>query len=253
MNQIILQNIKTDLNAALITDAQALFLIYKAMNSFIFIEEEALGDLIEKKYLKGNNVTAKITSFRKKDKDITGTIIPNYALPLSQDVTKKLCRMFCVTDNKGNLSMPGGATPEELIKYTADKYLRKEQLVAYYYIIMLFMFPVAGNPNKRWEKHFTGKRYKGPRLRLRALAHGKLFLKIAKEKDIGVFLYAVYLYMKESTKGGTPYITTITKFLYDYDDWYFEAKDKINNAKNVASLFKTDANVHNMVILTDDD
>jgi hypothetical protein len=253
IDEIFLDNILEDMEKGDLIDRQSLFLIFKAFGRDLPIKDKDLFSLVETGYIKNNKNSNKITAFRKEIGDITGTIKPIYHSEFSREVVKKLCRLFCVTDNKGNLSMPGGATPEELIKYTADKYLKKEQLVAYYYLVLLFLFPVAGSSNKRWEKHFTKKEYDGPRLRIRAIIHGKLLLKIVKKHDIGIFLYGAYLYMHSATKGDRPYITTVTKFMYDYEDWYFDAKEKFKEAKTVEDLFKKHIRKHDDFNLIIDD
>jgi hypothetical protein len=54
------------------------------------------------------------------------------------------------------------------------------------------MFPIEGENNKRWEKHFNNFPYRGVRLRLRSR---QMFKKAVKTKDMGVFLYATYLFV----------------------------------------------------------
>jgi hypothetical protein len=61
------------------------------------------------------------------------------------------------------------------------------------------MFPIEGENNK-WEKHFNNNfPYRGVRLRLRSKAQQDCS-KAVKTKDMGVFLYAIYLFVKSSVK-----------------------------------------------------
>jgi hypothetical protein len=62
------------------------------------------------------------------------------------------------------------------------------------------MFPIEGENNKRWEKHFNNNfPYRGVRLRLRSKAQQDCS-KAVKTKDMGVFLYATYLFVKSSVR-----------------------------------------------------
>jgi hypothetical protein len=66
------------------------------------------------------------------------------------------------------------------------------------------MFPIEGENNKR-EKHFNNNfPYRGVRLRLRSKGTAGLFKKAVKTKDMGVFLYATYLFVKSSVEKISP-------------------------------------------------
>jgi hypothetical protein len=76
------------------------------------------------------------------------------------------------------------------------------------------MFPIEGENNKRWEKHFNNNfPYRGVRLRLRSKGTAGLFKKAVKTKDMGVFLYATYLFVKSSVRENKSYVKSVTNYL----------------------------------------
>lgn len=236
--EILLENIATLLLNKSITEKQALYLIYLYNESAFIISGDLVLDLVDKMYIKSNKVhKSLLTTTSGVVNELTGTILPIHKSDISKQLPKKLCKLFCVTDGKGGLLLSGG-TEENAVEYTASKYLQKEGLITYHYLIMLFMFPVAGRTNRRWEKHFTKEEYKGPRLRLRSKVHGRKFKAIARKKDMGIFLYGTYLYISSCIQGNKSYITTVNKYLDEYEEWYNEAADIINNNSDIKKLFK---------------
>ena len=238
--EILLENIFIELEADNLTDSQALYLIYTRAGIPYPIDNDEMMDLINKKFLRANKVARILLTAPSADTKLTGTVTPKYELEISQEVAKKMCSLLCVV-KKGTTKvlLPGGDSGEA-IKYTADTYLQKEGLIAYHYIIFLFLFPVAGKTNIRWENHFTQAKYKGPKLRLRSRKSGANFIKIAKQKDMGAFLYGTYLFIKSSIQGEKTFITTIPKYLAEYEEWYDEAYEILAGTTDVDPLFKDD-------------
>jgi hypothetical protein len=88
------------------------------------------------------------------------------------------------------------------------------------------MFPIEGENNKRWENISTIIFLTGVRLRLRSKGTAGLFKKAVKTKDMGVFLYATYLFVKSSVRENKSYVKSVTNYLKEYDEWYIEAEQK---------------------------
>lgn len=241
--EILLENIAKKLLSAALTQSQALYLIYTRNDKPFPIENDELLDLIEKGFIRANKVSKKmLTAQSVVNQDLKGTIIPKYELAISQEVTKKLCSLLCVVKpGTKEVLLPGGAG--ESIKYTADTYLQKEGLIAYHYIILLFLFPVAGTTNRRWEKHFTGFKYKGPKLRLRSRKNGAKFIGIAKKVDMGAFLYGTYLFIKSGVQANKTFIKSMPNYLTEYEDWYDEAYDILKECDDIEKLFKEDEDI----------
>ena len=191
---IILNNIYTALEEDIINKDQALYLIYNYKSIDYPISATDLFGLTKLKYIVSGRIGKTLLIEENIKGDLSGTIKPIYNSDISKEIPAKLCRLLCVRDKiTNNLKLPGG---EDSIKYTADNYLGGEGLIAYHYIIFLFMFPVAGEYNRRWEKHFTGFEYKGARLRQRSKGTATAFKRIVKNKDMGVFLFGTYLFIQ---------------------------------------------------------
>jgi hypothetical protein len=236
---IFLDNVREYLEDERITEAQALYLMFLKEEIAYPIEADDLMDLIEGGFIKSNRVSPELFREVRETSKLSGTIKANYMNDISKEVTAKLAKMFCMRNTKtGLVKLPGDEGEENPVATTAEKYLRKEGLVAYHFIIFLYLFPVKGPFNRKWEKHFTGTEYKGPKLRNRSKVTGSLFLKVVKNKDMGAFLYGTYLFIESSIQGDRSYITTIPKYLKEFDEWYYTAEELIKNADTVDDLFK---------------
>lgn len=245
--EILLENLQNLLLNKKINKNQALYIIYKFNNLEYSITDILLYQLIDAGYINGNKVDKSLLiTTRGTVNKLTGSIMPKFNSDISSAMPKKLCKLFCVVNAKGTLHLPGG-TAEETVQYTATKYLQGEGLITYHYLILLYMFPLVGKTNRKWEKHFTKTEYKGPRLRLRSKVHGRKFKAISRKRDMGVFLYGTYLYVASCIQGNKSYITTVNKYLDEYEEWYNEAADAIINARKIEDLFRIK---HNTEILT---
>lgn len=235
---IFLENIKLALDKELIDEGQAMYLIFTKEEIKYDIDAEDLFALTKLKYIVNGRIgKALLSQDSVIEPTISGTIKPLYFNDISAQIPKELLRRLANHDGKGNLILPGD---DNSIKYTADQYLQNEGLVAFHFILLLFLFPVEGDTNKRWEKHFAGFKYKGARLRTRSKKTGRHFLKIVRKKDMGAFLYGTYLYIKSCIRENKAYVKTIPKYLDEYEDWYNEAYAIIKDTKDVQKLFKQD-------------
>jgi hypothetical protein len=237
---IFLDNVRDYLEENRITDKQALYLIFtKAEISYYIDDDNIMLELVEAGFIKNNRISPSLLTEVRETSKLSGTIRANYVNDISKDVTAKLARLFCVRNTTtGLVKLPGDEGEADPVAVTAEKYLQKEGLIAYHYIIFLYLFPVKSTFNRKWEKHFTSTEYKGAMLRQRSKITGSLFLKAVKNKDMGAFLYGTYLYIASTIQGNKAYITTIPKYLKEYDEWYYIALELIKNAKTVDELFK---------------
>lgn len=236
---IFLDNIREYLEDERITENQALYLIFTKDEIEYPIDADDLMPLIEDGFITNNRISKGLLTEVRETSQLSGTIKANYSSEISKEVTKKLAKMFCMRDKKtGKVRLPGDEGEENPVARTAEKYLRNEGLVAYHFIIFLYLFPVKSPYNRKWEKHFTGIAYKGAKLRTRSKVTGGLFLKVVKNKDMGAFLYGTYLFIESSIQGNQSFITTIPRYLKEMDEWYYMAEEAIKKAGSVEDLFK---------------
>jgi hypothetical protein len=234
---ILLNNIYTAIELQLIDTDQAMYLIYTSESIDYPITAQKLLALTKLKYIVSGKIGKDLFIEENVALDIKGTIKPIYNTEISKKIPTKILNLVGVKDPiTNNLRFPSG---EITIQQTADNFLGGEGLIAYHYLIFLFMFPIEGENNKRWEKHFNNSfPYKGARLRLRSKGTALAFKKVVKKKDMGVFLYATYLFVQSSIRENKAYVKTITNYISEYEEWYIEAEVKIAKAKNLESLFK---------------
>jgi len=245
--EVLLRNIKELLKKRDINMSQALYLIYLYNEEEFSISTEYLLKLSKNKYIKGGKVSYDLLKFETvigKD-TVTGTIEPIYNEDLSNEVVRRLCSMFCVHNGKGAIVFPGDIY--DTVEKTAAMFLKDEQKLAYYFMIFLYMFPIEGSNNRKWEKFFTGKRYTGPTLRIRSKRLGKDFIAVAKKKDMGAILYAVFIYMQSAYSDGKGFAKKPINFLGDeFEEWYSRALMDIRKARNIRELFKKNNSSNSM-------
>lgn len=234
---IVLNNVYSVLEQGIINADQALYLIYTSREISYPIKATDLLKLTKLKLIVGGKIGKSLLLEENIKLGVKGTIKPMYNSEISKSIPAKICGYVCVKNPITNgLLFPSG---EASIQHTADNFLGGEGLIAYHYLIFLFMFPIEGDTNKRWEKHFNNSFvYHGARLRVRTRGSGSAFKKIARKKDMGIFLYATYLFIKSSIRENKAYVKTISNYLREYDEWYNEAEIKIKKAKNLDSLFR---------------
>ena len=242
-----LKNIKELGKKGAIDKEQSLYLIFLEAGMDIQITAPKLLALTKAKYIESGKI-AKSLYKELEDIKLKGTIEPLYTTDVSKEVVKKICTYVCVKEN-GILRVPGG--DEDPVGFTSEEYLGGEMAIAYHYLIMLFLFPTEGDANRRWIKHFLGAPYTGVPLRKRSKSSGKAFKTLAKKRDMGAFLLGTYRYIKSVTKGDKAFVTTIPKYLKEYEDWYYQALADMKEAKDVKDLFKTtsdDTGIINVIL-----
>lgn len=239
---ILLKNILSALEQSLIDSEQALYLIYNERAIDYPITSKKLLELTKLKYIVSGRVGKILMEEENTKLALKGTIVPIYNSEISKKITPLLFKYLGVVDPETNkLRFPGG---EDSVQHTADNYLGGEGLIAYHFLIFLYMFPSSDNfknkYNRKWEHHFFDNfSYSGPRLRVRSKSTATAFKKIVKTKDMGIFLYGTYLYIKSCIRENKAYIKSITNYTKEYHEWYDEAEEVIKKAKDVESLFKT--------------
>lgn len=240
---ILLENLKVAMLLDNISESDALYIIHVHNNMVYPIKPKALLRLTKLKFIIGGRVGKRLyeTSVTAGTAGVklTGKVKPIYDTAVSREVVIRLARLLCVIDPKTQLpKLPGVTGKDNEMQYTAKHYLQGEGLLAFHYITFLYMFPAKGGNNKKWEKHFLGFPYNGMRLRFRTKSSGGKFLRIAKNKDMGAFLYGTYLYIQSAVVENKTFIKSVTNYLAEYDDWYYEALEILQKAKTVDELFK---------------
>ena len=238
--ETLLKKVLDAIAESMITESEGMYLIYLHNHLEYPIEAESLLKLTKLKYVVGGKVGKILFSIIGPVGEVyTGTIQPQYINNISRAAVIKICKMLCVIDKKTKSPLlPGSSINGDTVQYTAKHYLKGEGLIAYQYVVFLFLFPVRGKNNRQWEKHFTGFEYTGAKLRNRSMGTAGKFKRIAKQKDMGAFLYGTYLYIKSCIQGDRTYIKTIHNYLDEYEDWYLEALELIEGAEDVDQLFK---------------
>lgn len=249
---VLLENIKKLLKKKKINTAQALYLIYAQNEISIPIGKESLRKLVKDNYIVGNSVAFSLRMDKKVyDKHtLRGSLTPNYTIEKSSEMVKKLCSLFCEYDKNNELIFPGDeyVTPEQI----ANQFLQKEEILVYYFLIFLFMFPIRSKENKRWERHFTKTRYTGAQLRTKSKALGTKFIKVAKKYDMGAILFGTYLFISDSIVGGKPFIKKPMSFLKDDFETYvsraaFQLK-KLDKEADVTILFRKSSSTNDTTL-----
>jgi hypothetical protein len=245
---VFLKNIKSLLDDSTIDREQALYLIFLKSEIEYPIDDKKLLSLVIRKYVLNNKVSKKLINNRKIKNLDQAELQPYFTNELSKDVYKYICTRVCLKDPKTEyLLLPEG---EENLDFTASEYLENELAIAPFYWTVLFLFPTAGEKNKRWESVFLGDFYDGVPLRIRSKESAKLFLKEARKNDMGAILLGMYRYIKASIRDKKAYITTIPKAFKSYDEYYRQALIDIKKAKTVKELFKEkgNSNVKNIIL-----
>lgn len=230
---LFLNNLKKLHKKKVIDIDQLTYLVFADAKIAFGITAPKLKKLVDLKYITGGKVNP--TLYKElSDVKVKGTIAPIYTYDLSKEVVKYVCKRLCVKDGD-IIAVPGNH--KEPLTHTAETYLGGEHALAYPYLIFLFLFPGNGKSNRRWEKFFLGTAYDGVPLRIRSVSTARTFVKMSKKKDMGAFMLGTYRFIKANIRGEKAYITTIPKYLAQYDSWYDQALDDIKDADSIEALF----------------
>ena len=237
---ILLKKVMSALEEALINEKQAMYLIYTYNGLPYPITAKELVALTKLKFIVGNKVGSILYTEESVITKQSGTMLPIYKYELSKEIPKKIASLVAVKAAEGDdFVFPNR---EKTVDDTAKNYLGGEGLIAYHYLIFLFLFPTEGEYNKRWEKHFLGKfPYKGAPLRHRTKGSATAFKRVVKNRDMGVFLYGTYLFIKSGIQENKTYIKTITNYFLEFEGWYDKAEAQIKKAKSLNELFNNKA------------
>lgn len=243
----LLNNLKIALKNKVISEQQALYVIYKHSGlEYKKISAKKLLELTKLKYIVGNRVGPELYKDEGAiQRSLAGTIEPKYSSELSREVVLYLCKILCNKDKKTGLIKIPGSSSGDSVSDVANAYLGGEGLIAYHYLIFLFLFPVKGATNKRWEKHFTSIEYTSVRLRINSISSARKFKTIARDKDMGAFLLGTYLFMKDSIIGNKTFIKSIKNYLKEYHVWYEEAEQIIKESDNIKQIFNNSVSQEN--------
>ena len=233
---IFISNIKKALDLKLIDQEQALYLVFIQDDITYPISATKLLELTRLKYIISNRIGKVLYTEDNVKLHLKGTLKANYTSELSAKIPAHICKLLCVK-NVATQKIKF-INDDDSINVTADKFLGGEGLVAYHFLIFLFLFPLRGETNDRWQKHFTGKPYKGARIRVRSKKTGKLFLRAIKNKDMGIFLYGTYLFIKSCIQEDRTFVKTIQNYMLEYEDWYLEAEEIVNKSTTIQQLFR---------------
>jgi len=167
----------------------------------------------------GNNLLDKIENSNPNTTEEKSSIVDNKLPKLSKDsgeIVKELAGIFL--KNKLN-----SKEIERIQAYT------KNDFQVPFLFLFLELFPTSENSkNKDWNEHFQ---FEWDNVTLRRLTRGTVnkFQSIWKTKDIGIFLFGTYLFIRESRNdsNGKYFIKNIENYFKEYDFWYNTAEDRL--------------------------
>jgi len=121
--------------------------------------------------------------------------------------------------------------------------VKKEKNYVGVYNTYLALFPTIfpethGNPdNEKWVTFF-GVGYAGVNLRKKVRSNAYKVMRFLKKHDAGIFLYGLYLFVRNGIRGKDTFIGSQKTFMEEVDVWYEQAEIKLDEAKSVEELFK---------------
>lgn len=236
-----------------LSDRQTLYLVFKHAKINIHIGAKEIIDLVDKdildedgRFIENLNTITKITA-----KEIVA-IKPKYESDLSKKVYIHLLKNVCYKNPYTNHPIsinPVGIklnVESKLQRYEQSCISRLKKETAFYnvYNVFLALFPttvltesVATSSNTRWVSFFKHT-YDGVNLRKKTAENSSRLIKILKTHDAGVFLYATYLYVKSGIRKDQSFIGGQATFFKEWEDWYEQAENTIDDTTTIAKLFK---------------
>lgn len=105
------------------------------------------------------------------------------------------------------------------------------------YFTWLWLFPTTGPANKTWEKLF-GTTYTNVILRRSHEVSIKNFEAMASKFDIGIYILATYLFIKDHIKtDGQCFIPKMENYFKVQEEWYYETAEIVTNAEKEDDLY----------------
>jgi len=230
-----------------LSDRQTLYLIYKYHGINYDINAKNLIELINLGILdeEGNFVENLDTVTKLTSKSII-VVKPLFYNKMSAKVYSYLKKNICFKNPYDNLPLAINPleikldTEAKISKYKKDSISKLKKETGFYQAYMLFLclMPTSEKAhNSKWNKFFKVI-YGGVNLRKRTTTNTNAFVRIIRKNDTGVFLYSLYLFIRSGIKGDNTYIGSQKTFLSEWEDWYMQAENLIDNAEKVETLFK---------------
>ena len=219
----VLYTIKEIMKDHHLTLNQAFYLMCELNNIEYTVTPSDVVSLYSKNLLVKGKVNTKLLFHLRKQPEQLSLDMPFQSKPkgteISLKVAEKIEKEFVVDEY---------LTDEER-KYMADKYFKGDLTTARYFIIFKSLFPVKNKKkNRKWNKKFNFV-YEGITLWDDSMRVAKKFAEIFHKKDIGMFLEAAYLAVKDATniEEERCYMTKPYKFLTSYDSFYRDAEERM--------------------------
>ena len=226
---------------------QTLYLIYKYHGISYNIGAKELIELMDLKILneEGEFIENLETITKLTSKDLV-IVKPTFDSEMSKEVFLHMTKYLCYKNPYDNL--PIAIDPSKLkdhaeakladYKKSTIKKLKQNKEFYKVYMLFLSLMPTsADDDNTKWT-HFFKVIYRGVNLRKRVTTNTTAFLNIVKKKDSGVFMYALYLFVRSGIKGDQTFIGSQHTFLIEWEDWYLTAETAIDKADSVSGLFR---------------
>lgn len=235
-----------------LTSEQTLYMVLKYYNISYSLPPRGTIELMDLKILneEGDFIENLATISKVSAKEL---IInkPFFETEFSKEIYSYLTRRICYKNPMNNKAI--AKNPESfkknkekrLSEYTETclKLVKGENNFLGVYNTFLALFPTMapetyGNPdNSKWVTFF-GVVYTGMNLRKRTVTNTNLFMRNLKKKDSGIFLYSLYLFIRNGIIGKETFIGSQKTFFNELDVWYEQAEVKIDEVDNVEDLFK---------------
>lgn len=140
---------------------------------------------------------------------------------------------------ESNLAVAVQGKPEKVRTYIkrCEFLLKNKKSFLNPYGVFLSMFPtMETEDNVKWVTFFKVP-YGGMELRKKIQTNANRFIKNTKTRDMGIFLYGVYLFIRGGIRGKNTYIAGQAKFFLEWEEWYDKAELKMG-AESIDNLFK---------------
>ena len=111
-------------------------------------------------------------------------------------------------------------------------YFDGNDLLTSLYFTWLYLFPDNNSTpenNAGW-KNLFGIDYNGVRLRLDTEGARKNFKKMVNKKDIGIFIFATYRFIKDHIRDGRHFIPKISNYYPVQEDWYDSTRELVEKS-----------------------
>jgi len=224
-----------------LSDAQTLYLIsiYHKIN--IYLAPEEFLELVDEEIINAEG-ELNVSLDPKSSKALTNKPIFESKLTKQIYMYIKSAIAFKNTETGLAISINPKHSPDRIARYNDRITSLVKSKKAFYspYSVFLALFPtMLLEDNKKWVSFFKSK-YDGMELRKKTVTNANRFIKHTKNVDMGVFMYGVYLFIRNGIKENQTFIGGQKTFFEEWQDWYDKAKIAIDNVKgdDYIKLFK---------------